>query len=314
MVTMTLDPRSRGAFKILLELYDKRPDLQEAYPEAKKGDLKRLARWAEGASTEKWHDSAHGILRPYAESYRLWLRSLDITNTAEPGWDIRLATYLKRWGPLYFSPPEEEAWVGKAQPSFLKKQGLLPEHVFLDLGCGWLRGTIELIEYLEEGNFYGIDISQANIDKAKERTMQMAKHQPNLAVASGFEIGQLWPNIQFDFVLAASVFTHLYPADLRECLRQLSKVLRGRCFATIFKDNTLPVHGGWCGVCVDHHEDHSTISRRENLEKLDFCYNTSWISHAAIQFGLRVREIGPTEIGQFMLEISPTGQVPNRDS
>jgi hypothetical protein len=145
--------------------------------------------------------------------------------------------------------------------------------------------------------------------------MQRARHKPNLAVASGFEIGQLWPNIQFDFVLAASVFTHLYPADLRECLRQLSKVLRGRCFVTIFKDNTLPVHGGWCGVCVDHHEDHLTIalSRHENLQKLDFCYNTSWIGHAASGFGLRVKEVGSTEIGQFMLEISPARDMPNRD-
>jgi cyclopropane fatty-acyl-phospholipid synthase-like methyltransferase len=227
-------------------------------------------------------------------------------DATEPDWDNRLKHYMKRWGPGYPTRPEEEPWARKVQPAFLRKQGLLPNHVFLDLGCGWLRGTIELIDYLEDGNFYGIDISKTNIDKAKARAKQSSKHLPNLAVASRFEINQIWPKVQFDYILAASLFTHIYPPDLQECLHAVSTVLGGKFYATIFKDNTVTVNDGWCGTCSDHRPDHSTKSRRQNFKRLDFCYNTSWISEVAKEHGLRVVEIGPTEIGQFMLEISHT--------
>jgi SAM-dependent methyltransferase len=226
-------------------------------------------------------------------------------DTTEPERRDRLERYLKRWGPGYPSPKKEIAWAGTVQPNFLKKNGLQPGHMFLDLGCGWLRGTMALVDFLEQGNFYGADISRASIEKAKKRTMRHTHHKPNLAVVNGFEVSRIWPKVRFDFILAASLFTHLYPSDLRECLRQVSKVLKGKFFATIFKDNTLPIYGGWCGSCVDHREDHTNMSRDVNLEILDFCFNTSWISRAAGEFGLRINEIGPTEIGQFMLEISP---------
>lgn len=231
---------------------------------------------------------------------------------AEPERKNRLERYLKRWGPGYTTLPEEEPWARKVQPAFLRKQGLLPNHVFLDLGCGWLRGTIELIDYLEEGNFYGIDISKANIEKARVRAKQSSEHIPNLAVAGRFEIKQIWPKVQFDYVLAASLFTHIYPSDLEECLHAISTVLRGKFYTTIFKDSTVTVSDGWCGTCIDHDPDHLTMSRRASFERLDFCYNTSWISQVAREHGLRVVEIGPTEIGQFMLEVSHVEQIPDR--
>jgi hypothetical protein len=241
----------------------------------------------------------------------LELREIDTVKfrKAEPERRNRLERYLKRWGPGCPSPPEEATWAENVQPSFLKKQGLIPGHVFLDLGCGWLRGTRPLIDYLDEGNFYGVDISQANIERAKETTMHVTKHKPNLAVENGFEIGRTWPDVQFDFILAASLFTHIYPSDLRECLLQVSKVLKGKFFATIFKDNTLSIYGGWCGSCLDHSRDHAGMSRDATFERLDFCYNSDWICKAGSEFGLSVKEVGLTEIGQFMLEISHARQL-----
>ena len=35
-----------------------------------------------------------------------------------------------------------------------------------------------------------------------------------------------------------------------------------------------------------------------------FCYNATWIDQVARLYGLSVKAIGPTEIGQFMLEMS----------
>jgi len=223
----------------------------------------------------------------------------------EPDLESRLKHYMKRWDPGYLTRPEEEPWARKVQSSFLRKQGLLPNHVFLDLGCGWLRGTIDLVDYLDDGNFHGIDISGANIERAMARAKQVSQHIPKLTVASRFEISQIWPNLQFDYIFAASLFTHIYPGDVQECLRVVSTALKGKFYATIFKDNTVPISDGWCGTCIDHCPEHSTKARRENFRRLDFCYNTSWIGRIAKEHDLQLAEIGSTEVGQFMLEISP---------
>lgn len=216
--------------------------------------------------------------------------------------------YKRFWTDGYKSTAVEEEYQEQAQPGFLKRVGLKPNHVFLDLGCGYLRGTIRLVDYLEEGHFYGIDISEANIQKARARALELCKHKPNLAVASRFEIEEIWPNMRADMIIAASVFTHIFPRDVEECLRRVSRVLRGKFYATIFKDNTVPVYGGWCGVCAEHVDDShdsSPAMRQQNFESLNFCYNTEWMLKAARNCGLRMREIASTEIYQYMLEFSP---------
>ncbi len=225
----------------------------------------------------------------------------------QPGRKSRLSRYRKVWKNGYLSAPDEWDWARQVQAKFLKQQGLRPSDKFLDLGCGFLRGTIDVIDYLEDGHFFGIDISQKNIERGQERVRQLCKNKPNLALADSFEIEEVWPNMRFDFILAASLFTHMYPDDLAECLRQVYRVLDGIFFATIFKDNTVPVYQGWCGTCIDHQEDHSVSSesRQDNYENLNFAYNTSWIAQVAKDCQLQVKEIGPTEIGQFMLEITP---------
>ena len=46
----------------------------------------------------------------------------------------------------------------KFQINFLKENGLKPEDKLVDIGCGTLRGGIPLIEYLNEGNYCGLEV------------------------------------------------------------------------------------------------------------------------------------------------------------
>ena len=57
------------ALKILLEVYNQRPDLQEVYAEAWSGDYRRLIDWAAGVSTGKWKDASREALAGYSEWY-----------------------------------------------------------------------------------------------------------------------------------------------------------------------------------------------------------------------------------------------------
>ena len=46
---------------------------------------------------------------------------------------------------------------GRLQLELLKREGCLPSSKVLEIGCGCLSAGIKLIEYLERGNYFGID-------------------------------------------------------------------------------------------------------------------------------------------------------------
>jgi hypothetical protein len=54
--------------------------------------------------------------------------------------------------------------IGRLQFRFMIERGLEPQHVFLDVACGSLRGGVRFIPYLEPGCYLGLDIKQELID------------------------------------------------------------------------------------------------------------------------------------------------------
>jgi predicted O-methyltransferase YrrM len=66
-------PDSRAAayhpLQTLLDLYESRPDLQEAFVEASSGEHTRLINWAASVSSGQVEDSSKSVLLPYAEWY-----------------------------------------------------------------------------------------------------------------------------------------------------------------------------------------------------------------------------------------------------
>ena len=54
--------------------------------------------------------------------------------------------------------------IGRLQFDFLVQQGLKSTHCFLDIACGCLRGGINFIQYLEPGNYLGIEKESSLID------------------------------------------------------------------------------------------------------------------------------------------------------
>ena len=116
--------------------------------------------------------------------------------------------------------------LGSLQLQYLCAQGLKPHHRVLDIGCGCLRAGTRFADYLDPGLYYGIDLSQELIDVGydKELTPQIRAKLPreNLAVSSQFEIPF---DVDFDFVIAQSVFTHLPLNHLTLCLSNIQTVL-----------------------------------------------------------------------------------------
>ena len=130
--------------------------------------------------------------------------------------------------------------MGRLQFDFMRTQGLRPEHRFLDLGCGALRGGVHFARYLTPGHYYGLDNNQSLLDAGFEIELANAGVQDRvprgnlfcsadftLPVADGF----------FDFAIAQSVFSHLSFNSIRRCLETVAPKFRagGVLYATFFE-------------------------------------------------------------------------------
>lgn len=128
--------------------------------------------------------------------------------------------------------------MGDLQYNWFLNNGLKPENTFLDVGCGSLRGGIHFIKYLNNGNYYGIDLNQSLINAGKiELQEQNMNKISNLMVNGDFEFNLF--NQRFDFALAQSVFTHLPTNHILKCLINIDRVLNkgGKFYATFFENN-----------------------------------------------------------------------------
>jgi cyclopropane fatty-acyl-phospholipid synthase-like methyltransferase len=126
--------------------------------------------------------------------------------------------------------------IGKLQFEFLRTHGLLRRHKLLDIGCGALRGGIHFINYLDPGNYYGLDLNSSLIEAGRHEfgLAGLTHKNPHLAVSESFELQQFGE--KFDYLLAISVFTHVYANHILRCLAAVREVLArdGKFFATFF--------------------------------------------------------------------------------
>lgn len=147
--------------------------------------------------------------------------------------DIKKGLHRKNVGGMW-----EE--IGKLQFSFLIEQGLAPDMKFLDLGCGSLRGGIHFINYLEPGNYYGMDVNAPLVEagyniELKKAGLTHKLPKTNLILENQFKTSRF--GILFDYALAVSVFTHLPLNHIRLCFIELSKSMKsgGKFYATFFE-------------------------------------------------------------------------------
>jgi len=129
--------------------------------------------------------------------------------------------------------------IGKLQFNFIVERGLKPEMKLIDIGCGCLRAGVHFISYLNDGNYYGIDMNSSLIDAGYQKELDAVgrKKMPknNFLVNSNFESYRF--GVEFDFALAQSVFTHLPLNHIRRCLFELAKCVKQGCqfYATFFE-------------------------------------------------------------------------------
>lgn len=111
------------------------------------------------------------------------------------------------------------------QIDFLRKKGLKPDDLFLDIGCGTLRGGIPIIKFLNKGLYHGIDIRENVIAEAKNEVQEEKLNKKEPTVISFNDFDTLSFDKKFDKILAFSVLIHLEDTILNKCLNFVSKHL-----------------------------------------------------------------------------------------
>lgn len=152
---------------------------------------------------------------------------------------------------------------GKRQLDFLISRGLKPEHSLLDIGCGTGRLACKAVEYLDKGNYVGIDISEAAIDNCRKliHKLFLTDKEPLFKVESGGLASVQY--LPFHMIWAHSVFTHLPEDAIDNIFWYLSRMAFGE-FCFTYKQSDAP--------------------RRSGLKQ--FQYPISYLSQMAARHGL----------------------------
>lgn len=134
--------------------------------------------------------------------------------------------------------------ISDLQFGFVREQGLTPSDIFIDVGCGALRGGMRFIDFLEPGHYLGVDkhIELIIYGVAKELSIErFQEKRPHIVISDRFEFEKFRSRPTYG--LAQSLFTHLNADDIVLCLGNLRKIAAPGCrfFVTHFHtDQTLP--------------------------------------------------------------------------
>ncbi len=136
--------------------------------------------------------------------------------------------------------------LGPLQFNFMTEvAGLKPDDIFLEISCGSFRAGRFFIQYLNEGNYLGIDKQEVLVREGKQH--EIPAHiwndkKPEIVISGEFDFNKFskTPGLS----LEQSLFTHLTPRDIIKCLRKLSQYVSSchRFYATFNETDTPPYY------------------------------------------------------------------------
>jgi SAM-dependent methyltransferase len=127
----------------------------------------------------------------------------------------------------YVGPPGQFDFMGATQFRLLTTLGLREHHSVLDFGCGSLRAGRILIPYLSPGCYYGLEPNRWLIEDGISRQLGaelIELKRPIFLYNSDFSADRF--GVQFDFILAQSIFSHAGPDIVSLALCSFKRCLK----------------------------------------------------------------------------------------
>jgi SAM-dependent methyltransferase len=132
---------------------------------------------------------------------------------------LLLAENIQREAPYTGGPVQSFEVVGRDTIITLLQNGLRPDHNVLDFGCGALRLGYWIIRLVDRGHYYGIEPEFSMLEAGKQYSLGaelINDKQPQFSTNGKCDFSVF--GVQFNFVVARSIFTHTTPAMLRKTL------------------------------------------------------------------------------------------------
>jgi SAM-dependent methyltransferase len=219
--------------------------------------------------------------------------------------------------PAYYLPGiggGEFVAVGEELTDLLRRHGKLRRSDrVLDLGCGLGRLAIPLQRVLTRGSYEGLDIVEGIIEWNRVNVSGVSPHFGfhHLDVASSTynpgegrpaeEVTFPFPDGEFSFAFAFSLFSHLDPAGTCRYLAELARVLRpgGRAVLTFLlldEEARRRAAESLTDISLPHAWEHGLLASIEEPEAA-VAYDAEWILERIAEVGLSLTS--PIRWGQW---------------
>lgn len=177
----------------------------------------------------RWHPSSLGAtFKGLAQRSlaRLGFRLVRLDRHDEPTGSTAAGALPAHLAELHHGAYGRPWCLGRDQADFLIDQGLEPGHRLLDFGCGSLRAGVWLAAHLDTGCYYGIDAHRPSLEAAARYEIPLhalEAKKPRLLHDSSFAVDHF--GVDFDWIVAFSVFNHLTREQSAEATRRMTRQL-----------------------------------------------------------------------------------------
>jgi SAM-dependent methyltransferase len=164
------------------------------------------------------------------------------------------------------------------QLKYLESKGLNEKSKFLDFGCGAISAGRYFIQFLDKGNYTGVDVSKNVLEEANNRVdrFNLSGKEPILIHVPGGDISIL-NGEKFDYILAQSVFTHMPPDEIEKLLEQMKELMHDESefYATfVVTDNP---NGFECKILKDWYYSPSYFKELASRVGVELEFMDDWV-------------------------------------
>lgn len=128
------------------------------------------------------------------------------------------------------------------------KEGLSPDDIYVDYGCGTLRIGLHAIRYLNPGNYWGMDIADTLLETGRGLIGEelWAEKKPNLRVITPEAVAEVAAK-KPQLLVSTRVLKAVHQGDLQEYMGNIAQIIGdwGRAI----------VHGKWSAADSFQYED-----------------------------------------------------------
>ena len=214
---------------------------------------------------------------------------------------IEAAKRIENEGIFLGGPSNSFTRVGRNQLIALLDCGMTPDSKLLDVGCGCLRGGYWAINFLESGNYFGIEPNKAMLNSGLNNlftTDFLDIKRPKFSHTDDFDLSVF--DVRFDFVVARSIWSHASPIQIESMIES---------FALNSSDDGVLLVSYKEAIDHDQYEGEEWVGKSHQSTKAGIVYyKLDWIAEICKEHRLRVKEMYE-DYGQIWLKIFRHGEL-----